>query len=408
VAVKSSTEDSNEIAKSYRSLLDHVSSLKQRYKTLYDGSPDLLRTINCKGIVLDCNESYARHLGYSKEELIGTSIFETVAEDSIDLMHASFEAWKKTGTVKNREAWFERKNGTTFPVLISANNLYDENRKLIGSNTVIRDISEIYHDKKIHRELEKKLKKSFEQHKIIDQEKKEYTEMITRELKLAATEIKSEVNVLMSTQLDTFNGSQLETLDKIKFKSRAILKMLSNISYVEKIESGDLNLIENECDMSQVVIGAISKLKDDVNFHGCTITTDLQERLWCVCDKMRIEEVLSQLISNAIDFSPRGIGKVHVKLCYYSKKYAKIIVKDNGIGIVQDKLEKIFEKFYQLDTYILRKHGGAGLGLFVCKGIVEGHQGKIWAESEGLDKGAELHVLLPLISKDREELEKIE
>jgi signal transduction histidine kinase len=80
---------------------------------------------------------------------------------------------------------------------------------------------------------------------------------------------------------------------------------------------------------------------------------------------------------------------------YYENENLRIIIKDNGVGIQKDKLEKIFTKFYQVDTSSTREHGGTGVGLAVCKGIVESHGGKIWAESEGRDKGAEVHILLP-------------
>ena len=83
-------------------------------------------------------------------------------------------------------------------------------------------------------------------------------------------------------------------------------------------------------------------------------------------------------------------------MCIRDSDNGKIIVKDNGIGITRDKLEKIFVKFYQIDASSTREYGGTGLGLSVCKGIIEAHGGKIWAESDGTNKGAEIHILLPL------------
>ena len=133
-----------------------IHSLKQRYETLYENSLNLLRTINCQGIILECNQTYAKTLGYEKHELIGTSIFDTVPEQSLDLMRESFETWKKTGIVKNRKILLKRKDGIVFPVLISANNLYDENKTLIGSNTIIHDMSDMISYEETINELEKK------------------------------------------------------------------------------------------------------------------------------------------------------------------------------------------------------------------------------------------------------------
>ena len=100
------------------------------------------------------------------------------------------------------------------------------------------------------------------------------------------------------------------------------------------------------------------------------------------------------MIANSLDFCPKQYGKINIKLSS-ENKHARITVKDNGVGIVKESINKIFVKFYQVDTSTTREHGGTGIGLSVCKGIVEGHGGKIWAESDGKDTGAEIHILLP-------------
>ena len=127
-----------------------------------------------------------------------------------------------------------------------------------------------------------------------------------------------------------------------------------------------------------------------------SITTDLHKGISCLCDKIRIEQVISNLISNSLDFCAKGSGKIHIKL-YSQNSNAKIVVKDNGIGILKESIDKIFVKFYQADTTTTREHGGTGIGLSVCKGIVDSHNGKIWAESKGRNQGTEIHVLLPMI-----------
>jgi signal transduction histidine kinase len=93
-------------------------------------------------------------------------------------------------------------------------------------------------------------------------------------------------------------------------------------------------------------------------------------------------------------YSENG-DKIHITLSK-NGSYAKIVIKDHGIGIDSKKLDKIFVKFYQVDNTFTREIGGTGLGLAICRGIVENHNGKIWAESDGRGKGAEIHVLLPL------------
>ena len=139
---------------------------EHRYRNLYENSPDLLRTINIDGIILDCNNSYSKKLGYAKNEIIGKSVFDFVAPESYNAFVDSFETWKSTGMVFNKMVWFKRKDGTTLPSLLSANNLYDADRKLIGSNTIIRDATEVYGIRKNLEENEKKLQRQNEQLKV--------------------------------------------------------------------------------------------------------------------------------------------------------------------------------------------------------------------------------------------------
>ena len=386
-------------------LTSYVYLLKQRYKAIYEESPALLRTINTQGIILDCNDSYAKALGYTKNELIGTSIFDTVAEESLELMRQSFETWKKLGSVRNRETLLKRKDGTVFPVLINANSIYDDSGNLIGSNTVIHDLSEIYSDKKRHEEFEKILQKNLKQLQMQRSEKEEFISIITNELRSASLFIKNEAQTLLSEK--TTPDEAKERLEIIKLKSKSIAKMLTDISDMQKIQNNELHLNKNICDLSKIIETTVSMLQDDAASHGCTITKDIEDDVFCMCDKNRIEQVLVQIITNAIDFSPKGSGRIKIKLAKVVGKYAKIVVNDNGIGIKSGNINKIFQKFYQLDTSIMREHGGAGLGLSICNGIIEGHNGKIWAYSRGLGTGTEIHVLLPLEDQDYSKIKKI-
>ena len=139
-----------------------------KYRSLYENSPDLYRTIDTEGVILDCNKSYADALGYSKEEIIGITIFNHVADISLVALRNSFETWKETGHVSSREVWMRRKDGTTFPASLSATNLYDEDGKLIGSNTTIRDITEVYESRKKLEDNERRIKAQFEELKKLD------------------------------------------------------------------------------------------------------------------------------------------------------------------------------------------------------------------------------------------------
>lgn len=111
-------------------------------KTLKD-APIMWRRINSIGIILDCNSTYAANLGYAKSEILGKPIFEHVPKESWESMNNSLKVWFETGKVTNRRITFKRQDETTFPGLLQATSLYDENKNLVGSNTVIFDLTKM-------------------------------------------------------------------------------------------------------------------------------------------------------------------------------------------------------------------------------------------------------------------------
>ncbi|MGI0045760.1 MAG: PAS domain S-box protein [Nitrosotalea sp.] len=93
----------NFIEKNLDVIIERYHKAEQKYRSLYDNSPDLLRTINSKGIIIDCNQTYANTLNYAREEIIGVSIFEHVAEQSLDSLRDAFKMWKANGRVHSKE-----------------------------------------------------------------------------------------------------------------------------------------------------------------------------------------------------------------------------------------------------------------------------------------------------------------
>ncbi|PJC50292.1 MAG: histidine kinase [Nitrosopumilales archaeon CG_4_9_14_0_2_um_filter_34_16] len=115
-------------------------------KTLKD-APVMWRRINSIGIILDCNSTYAAKLGYAKSEIIGKSIFEHVPKDSWEDMNNSLKTWFDTGKVTDRKITFKKQDGEIFSGLLQATSLYDENKNLLGSNTVIFDLAQMSDEK---------------------------------------------------------------------------------------------------------------------------------------------------------------------------------------------------------------------------------------------------------------------
>lgn len=141
-------------------------------KTLKD-APIMWRRINSIGIILDCNSTYAANLGYAKSEILGKPIFEHVPKDSWEAMNDSLKTWFETGKVTDRKITFKKHDGSTFSGLLQATSLYDENKNLLGSNTVIFDLTKIT-DEKI-KEYEEFFRES--NNKLDEIKEKEYDQL---------------------------------------------------------------------------------------------------------------------------------------------------------------------------------------------------------------------------------------
>ena len=141
-------------------------------KTLKN-APIMWRRINSIGIILDCNSTYTVNLGYSKSEILGKSIFEHVPKDSWEDMNNSLKTWFETGKVTDRKIIFKKQNGKTFSALLQATSLYDENKNLLGSNTVIFDLAQMSNYK--IKEFEKFFKESIKRLEKIKE--KEYDQL---------------------------------------------------------------------------------------------------------------------------------------------------------------------------------------------------------------------------------------
>jgi len=155
--------------------------LQTEARKILKDAPIMWRRINSIGIILDCNSTYANKLGYAKSEILGRPVFEHVPKESWEVMNDSLKTWFETGNVTDRKITFKKQDGSTFPGLLHATSLYDEKKNLLGSNTVIFDLTEMNDEKidefeKFFREAKNKLDeiKNKEYKKLDENSKSEY------------------------------------------------------------------------------------------------------------------------------------------------------------------------------------------------------------------------------------------
>ena len=172
-----------------------------------------------------------------------------------------------------------------------------------------------------------------------------------------------------------------------------MLQLISDLLDAQKLDLGQLRIKKERNNLQASVETTITSMQPQAAADGISLTHNVDKDIFAFYDDVRIKQVLTNLIKNSLKATPQKTGKVEVIV---EDKASEVIisVKDNGRGIPAESTEGIFKKFYQVDTTSTREKGGSGLGLSICKGIVEAHGGKIWMVSE-LSKGTTFSFTLP-------------
>jgi signal transduction histidine kinase len=214
----------------------------------------------------------------------------------------------------------------------------------------------------------------------VDTQKGEFSAMITHELKTPLVPIIGYGNMLLTGRLGKLNDPQMQKIQIMYSNAERLTALIQDILDVQKLELGKLHLDQTQAFPRKMIEESISSLRPSAEAREIELSSRIDMDKEIRCDQDRIVQVLNNLISNAIKFSPNK-SKIIVS-CAVDADNVIFSVRDSGSGIPKEKQGEIFTKFYQVDTRLARKAGGTGLGLVICKGIVEAHGGKIWFESE--------------------------
>jgi signal transduction histidine kinase len=202
---------------------------------------------------------------------------------------------------------------------------------------------------------------------------------------------------MLRDQMGANEGQQLDAVLRAAMRLRHIIETMLNLRY---LETGEMKLVLERFDLCTEVQDACEDYKAIAESGGRTLTTDLPDNdVTVLADREKVRVVLDNLISNAVKFTPSG-GRVQVGLSCQEDQ-VEITVTDTGVGIPAEELDRIFDRFYQVEDHMTRRHGGMGLGLSIVKGLVKLHGGRVLAESV-LGRGSRFVVWMPMtVSKER-------
>lgn len=341
-----------------------------KYESLYENSPDMYRTVNVEGVIVDCNRAYAEKLGYTKSEIIGKNLTEHTADRSVSGILINMAKWRVNGACQPVESWMKKKDHAEFPALITPTNLFDEDGALLGRNVVIQDLTKM-----------KETTDMLDQRKQIDTMKDEFLTGITHELKTPLTPIIGFSQALAKPgMLGDLNEKQTKAIRTILNNAVHLRHLVTDLLSIHKLELGRMKFDFGEFDIEDMMESIKSTMAYTADEKRIKLIMQVLEKGRVTGDRSKIEEVINNLIYNAVDFTPADTGRITVTV----KRDGKFLwfgVEDNGIGIPQEKQARLFNKFYQVDSTVTRRHGGTGLGLSICRGIVEGMGGSIGVKS---------------------------
>jgi two-component system sensor histidine kinase GlrK len=232
----------------------------------------------------------------------------------------------------------------------------------------------------------------------LDDMKAEFLSHMTHELRSPMTAIHAGTQLLLEEIPGPINNDQRETLQLMVESSRQLIEMISSLLDLNKLEAGMMEYRMTSVDFMRNVQASINKVRLLAERQHIRIVVDAPPGPLAIqADDTRIQQVLDNLLSNALKFSQQG-AMIRLKVEIDGRaKMMRISVSDSGQGIAPESLPHIFERFYQGSGRATAKVPGSGIGLALAKKVVEAHGGRIWAESE-LGKGTTMQFLLPLVS----------
>lgn len=340
-----------------------IKESEERFHVLFENATDSIVTMDTIGTIHSFNRASEEMFQYTLHDIWGKSIHQLIHDKEFSelspLLHS--QLYKKfIGVTKEIE--FIRKNGELFPAEVSISQMtVDGAPWLIW---IIRDITE---------------------RKKLERMKNEFISTVSHELRTPLTSIKGSLGLILAGTCGDVSSEAKSLLEIALRNSNRLVGLINDILDLEKIASGSLAFKMEKCDLVDLISIALESNKPFADQYNITLEVELPyESLPIKVDGNRLIQVITNLISNAVKFSPSG-DKVIIK-AEKDKEMIRVSIIDHGPGIPKNFHSRIFEKFAQADSSDKRKRGGTGLGLSISKMIIEkfgGHIGFISEENKG-------------------------
>lgn len=344
---------------------DELEMVRRQQQLILDAVGDGIYGMDLEGKLRFINPAAAKMLGYAAEEMLGKDVHSLIHHSHDDgTQHSKANCpillgLRRREGVRIRDDVFWRRNGNKIPVEYVASPLVDEG-VIAGMVVAFQDVSE-------RRRLEKM--------------KDEFISTVSHELRTPLTSLRASLGLISSGSLDKRPEKRKQMLDVAIGNCDRLVRLVNDILDFDRVEKGVLPLHREVLDVVDILHRAADVEHEAALRAQISFRFDTPPGLLVDVDLNRMLQVLSELVSNAIKFSP---PQTIIRLAAQPVDNGEVCVsvEDQGRGIPQEKLDMIFERFQQGDASDSRALGGTGLGLAICKKVVEQLGGRIWAESE--------------------------
>lgn len=358
------TKAFNYMASELKKNLNEVSREKNKIETILNYMTDGIIAFNLKGEVIHINPVLKVMLGIKEEWDMNFNEFSKRYDLGVSIEEISYLETYKTKEVNTTIG--DKYVKVYFAIFT------DENKKPDGVIAVFHDVTE--------------------QQKL-DEMRREFVANVSHELRTPLTSIKSYSETLLEGALED-KETATKFLSVINSEADRMTRLVKDLLQLSRLDNNQMKWNITKFSLEKLVRDCIQKLEISANEKNQTIECykigDVED---VEADRDRIEQVLINILSNAMKYTPKG-GKISI---YVGKMYSSVYVKvkDSGIGIPKEDLPRIFERFYRTDKARSREMGGTGLGLAIAKEIIEAHNGEISVTSD-IGKGTEFTIKLPV------------
>ena len=361
---------------------------EEKYRHLFNNSPISVILFDFNGTIMDCNTSTENLFGDKKDELIGKKFIDLSLKspELNSILNEKKENLFKKTVKKPFEIKFFREDGTFIWINLHHSLITLDNQALIL--IIIQDITE-------RKRAEEIVKEEFEKLKELDKTKTDFIIRVSHELKTPLIHLFSTSNLLLKEYKDQMNDSVKELVEIINKGGLRMKKLIENMLDTSRIEANMLELKYDEENLIEIINECANETSYSLKKRNLVLDVNLPKNLPLEVDRIRIKQVFTNLLTNAIKNTPPN-GKIFIYL-NQEDGYFDINIRDTGIGLTEEEKLIIFKKFGKIERYGKRMDvdiEGSGLGLYISKEIVHLHGGEIYVISEGRNKGTTLIVRL--------------